>query len=163
MCFPPFLYSFATKILLETVLNDFLSDMALSLKKEIFTFTKAQTSAIFATVCDYAMRLLIDKGLGCNYLLATALGGVTGAIVNCIVNYNFAFRGNKARKRDVAMRYFLMWVGSIALNTLGTGFFKEIVGLKAYFAMLLTSFLVAICWNYGLQRSFVFRAFKKKD
>ncbi len=135
--------------------------MSFSIKKEILTFFKAQGSAIFATGCDYAMRLFIDKLVGLNYLTATVIGGLTGAVVNCIVNYNFAFRGNSARKRDVALRYFLMWTGSIALNTLGTAFFKECVGLKAYFAMLLTSFLVAICWNYGLQRSFVFRGYRR--
>ncbi len=137
--------------------------MALSLKKELFTFTKAQTSAIFATACDYAVRLIVDKVVGMNYLVATAMGAVTGAVVNCVVNYNFAFRGNSARKRDVAWRYLFTWVGSIVLNTSGTAFFHEVVGLKAYFAMLLTSFLVAICWNYGLQRSFVYRAFRAKN
>ncbi len=136
--------------------------MALSLKKEIFTFSKAQCSAIFATCCDYAVRLLFDKALDFNYLAATFIGAVTGGIVNSFVNYNFAFRGNHARKIDVAWRYFVMWAGSILLNTAGTGFFKEFVGLKVYFSMLLTSFLVALCWNYMLQRSFVYKDYKKK-
>ncbi len=135
--------------------------MALSLKKEIFTFCKAQGSAAFATGCDYAMRLFIDKVLDHNYLVATFLGAVTGGIVNCFVNYNFAFRGNTARKIDVALRYFLMWAGSIALNTAGTAFFKEVAHIRVYTAMLLTSFLVALCWNYMLQRSFVYHDFRR--
>ncbi len=134
--------------------------MSFSLKKELFTFTKAQTSAIFATACDYAMRLLIDKVVGLNYLLATALGALTGALVNCIVNYNFTFRGNAARKRDVALRYAFTWTGSITLNTLGTAFFHEVLGVKAYLAMLITSLLVALLWNYSLQRSFVYQTIK---
>ncbi|MCD8288517.1 MAG: GtrA family protein [Prevotella sp.] len=137
--------------------------MSLSLKKEIFTFCKAQGSAVFATGCDYAMRLFIDKVLDHNYLMATFFGALTGGMVNCIVNYNFAFRGNTARKIDVVLRYFLMWAGSIALNTAGTAFFKEIVGLRVYTAMLLTSFLVALFWNYMLQRSFVYHDFRHID
>ncbi len=118
---------------------------------------------MIATGCDYAMRLFLDKIVDLNYLYATFLGGLTGGIVNCFVNYNFAFRGNTPRKIDVAMRYFLMWAGSIALNTGGTGFFKEVAHLRVYTAMLLTSFLVALFWNYMLQRSFVFHEFHKKD
>lgn len=135
--------------------------MALSLKQEIFTFCKAQGSAVFATGCDYAVRLLVDKVFDHNYLYATVAGGLTGGIVNCLVNYDFAFRGNTARKIDVALRYFLMWAGSIALNTGGTGFFKEVVHIRVYTAMLITSFLVALFWNYALQRSFVYKNFRK--
>ncbi len=137
--------------------------MILSLKKEVFTFCKAQGSAVFATGCDYAMRLFLDKIVDVNYLYATFVGGVTGGVINCFVNYNFAFHGNTARKRDVIVRYFLMWTGSILLNTAGTGFFKEVARLKVYTAMLLTSFLVALFWNYMLQRTVVFKDFHKKN
>ncbi len=139
------------------------SPMGLSIKKEIQTFFKAQGSAIFATACDYAMRLFLDKVVDFNYLTATFLGALTGGIVNCFVNYNFAFRNNGVHKKDVAARYFVIWAGSICLNTAGTGFFKEYVHIPAYFAMLLTSLLVAFFWNYLLQRSFVFHSFRKKE
>ncbi len=128
-----------------------------SIKREIFTFTKAQGSALFATLVDYAVLLFLDKVCGWDYLLATFCGAVTGGVLNCFVNYNFAFRGNGRKKWDVAWRYLLMMCGSIILNTIGTGFFKEVVGIKVYYARPLTSLLVAICWNYMLQRTFVFK------
>ena len=130
--------------------------MARNLKKELFTFCKAQGSAAFATLCDYAMRVLLDKIININYVSATFLGAVTGGLVNCIINYRFVF-GTDRRKRDVAWRYMVIWAGSVLLNTAGTAFFKEVVGIKAYYAMMLTSLLVAIGWNYTMQRWFVFR------
>lgn len=136
--------------------------MAFSIKKEIFTFSKAQGSALFATGCDYAMRVFIDLIVNFDYLIATFLGAVTGGIVNCLVNYRFVFSDNDAKKRDVAWRYFVIWAGSIILNTAGTGFFKEVVGIKVYISMMLTSVLVAVLWNYMLQRSFVFRGRKAR-
>ncbi len=129
----------------------------ISIKREIFTFTKAQSSALASTVIDYAVRLLFDKIIGTDYITATFIGAFTGGVINCFVNYNFAFRGNGRKKWDVAWRYLFMWSGSIVWNTLGTAFFKETCHIKAYTSMLLTSFIVAICWNYMLQRVFVFK------
>jgi len=134
--------------------------MVRNIKKEVTTFMKAQGSAIFATGCDYFMRLMLDKVIGTSYVWATFLGAVFGGIVNCCINYRWVFSGNDNRKRDVAWRYLVIWLGSVILNTAGTAFFKEVVGIKAYYAMLLTSALVAIGWNYTMQRWFVFR--KKK-
>lgn len=131
--------------------------MARSITKEIFTFVKAQGSAAFATFCDYASRVFLDKIVDISYVSATFFGAIIGGIVNCIINYRFVFKDNDQRKRDVAWRYSVIWVGSILLNTGGTAFFKEVIGLKAYFAMLVTSALVAFGWNYTMQRFFVFK------
>lgn len=131
--------------------------MARSITKEIFTFVKAQGSAGLATLCDYAARVFLDKIVDISYVSATFFGAIVGGIVNCIINYRFVFGDSDQRKRDVAWRYFIIWCGSILLNTAGTAFFKEVVGLKAYFAMMLTSALVAVGWNYTMQRLFVFK------
>jgi putative flippase GtrA len=135
--------------------------MSGNIKNEVFTFTKAQGSALVATLCDYMMRVFLDLIIGLTYIHATFFGALTGGIVNCCINYRFVFSGNDARKRDVAWRYLIIWTGSILLNTGGTGLFKEVFGIKAYFSMLITSAIVAVCWNYMMQRLFVFRG--KKD
>ena len=137
--------------------------MVRNIKKEIFTFTKAQGSALVATLSDYLMRVFLNLIVGISYINATLCGALTGGIVNCCINYRFVFSGNDARKRDVAWRYFVIWTGSILLNTSGTAFFKEVMGVKVYFAMLMTSAIVAICWNYMMQRLFVFRGKKTDD
>lgn len=132
--------------------------MARNVKKELFTFSKAQGSALISTVCDYLMRFLLNIIIGFSYINATFFGALTGGFVNCCINYRFVFSGNDARKRDVAWRYLIIWTGSVVFNTAGTGFLKEVFGIKAYFSMLLTSAIVAICWNYMMQRLFVFRS-----
>ncbi len=129
-------------------------------KKEIFTFAKAQCSAFVATLVDYLMRIVLNKVIGFSYINATFFGALTGGIVNCCINYRFVFSGNDTRKRDVAWRYLTIWSGSILLNTAGTAFFKEVLGVKAYSSMLITSAIVALCWNYMMQRLFVFKGKK---
>lgn len=131
--------------------------MGRDIRHEVATFIKAQGSAIIATGSDYLMRVLLDKIVGLSYVSATFFGAVTGGIVNCCINYRWVFRGNDRSKRSVAWRYLTIWIGSVVLNTAGTAFFKEVVGIKAYYAMLLTSVLVAIGWNYTMQRYFVFK------
>ena len=124
--------------------------------REITTFLKAQGAAGVATFADYMMRVFVDKILAIGYLHATFIGAVTGGVVNCIINYKWAFGDHDRSKKSVAWRYLVIWTGSILLNTGGTWFFKEIVGMKAYSAMMVTSLLVAVCWNYLMQLTFVF-------
>lgn len=125
--------------------------------KEMRTFSKAQTSACIATAADYGSRLILDKIINLTYVQATFLGALVGGLVNCCINYRWVFASNDCSKRSVMWRYVVVWTGSIILNTLGTAFFKEIVHLRAYTSMIVTSALVAICWNYLMQRTFVFK------
>ena len=128
----------------------------IDISHQIKTFLKAQGAAWVATYADYMMRIFLDKVLAVGYLHATFLGALTGGFVNCAINYKWAFKDNLRKKKSVAWRYLLVWSGSIFFNTAGTWFFKEIVGLKAYYAMVVASFLVAIFWNYLMQLTFVF-------
>lgn len=129
----------------------------MAILKEILTFAKAQTSAAGATCVDYATRIVFDMIIGLTYVQATFLGALVGGLVNCCINYRWVFDTNDCSKRSVTWRYFVVWTGSIIFNTVGTAFFKEVVHLKAYTSMIVTSALVAVCWNYMMQRSFVFR------
>ena len=117
--------------------------MAHNILTEILTFTKAESSAVMATAFDYIV-------------LSTFIGAVCGGTMNCFINYNFVFYSSDLKKAQVVSRYFIIWSGSIILNFLGTLFFKGVVHMKAYYARVVTTVLVGICWNYGMQRCFVF-------
>ena len=136
--------------------------MAHRIIKEISTFIKAQSSALLATGADYAVLFLCDKVLGLNFYVATLIGAISGGILNCCVNYRFVFKATDRRKRDIAWRYAFIWMGSIVLNFLGTLLLKGGMHVKAYYARIITSMVVAIVWNYGMQRWFVFGNKKEK-
>jgi len=135
----------------------------MAIVKEILTFLKAQTSAGIATLVDYGSRIFFNKIVGVGYVGSTFLGAVIGGLANCCINYRWVFKTKDKSKREVMWRYFVVWSGSILLNTAGTWFFKAVVGLRAYTAMVVTSALVAVCWNYMMQRSFVFGNKKEKN
>lgn len=134
-------------------------------------FLKAQLSAQLASLADFVVTILLVKFLSVYYLYATFLGAVAGGIVNCVINYKWVFHAADCKKKDVAFKYVFVWGGSILLNTWGTFAFTEWLSgqlfiqnlLGAYvqnlfiISKLLVAVLVAVFWNYQLQRRFVYR------
>ena len=136
-----------------------------------FVFLRAQCSAQLATVLDFAVTLFLFYLCSLGYVYATFAGALSGAVLNCVVNYEWTFKASGLDKRGIIFKYLLVWGGSVLLNTWGTYFFTEWMQhascLNALFALLgehcflvakvLTAVLVGCGWNYFLQRSFVYR------
>lgn len=140
-------------------------------RHELFVFLKAQLSAQFASLVDFLVTILLVKLWGVFYLYATFCGSVAGGIFNCGVNYRWVFHAKECRMVNVALKYFMVWGGSILLNTWGTFALTEwltgmdwVNGLLGYYvdnvfilSKIIVALLVAFFWNYHLQRTFVYR------
>ena len=61
------------------------------------------------------------------------------------------------KKKIIAMRYFFVWTGSIVLNTLGTFLLTELSGVYFIIIKALVAIVVAVSWNYQMQRIYVFK------
>lgn len=119
-------------------------------------FTKAQCSAWVASAVDFGVTLLLANVLHVWYGHATLTGAIAGGIVNCSINYRWVFHAGGMKKKYVAMRYMFVWVGSIVLNTLGTCRLTELTGINYIISKAVVAVLVAVLWNYQMQRTFVF-------
>ncbi len=91
-------------------------------------FMKAQLSAQIATVIDFLITILLVKLFGIYYLYATFIGSVVGGIVNCVINYEWVFKAEDCKKIHVGLKYFIVWGGSILINTWGTFCFDGMAG-----------------------------------
>lgn len=134
-------------------------------------FLRAQFSAQVATVIDFMITILLAKFFGIYYVYATCIGSICGGIFNCVVNYEWTFKSKECKKTHVVIKYILVWVGSVALNTFGTYSLTEFImqfpwvkeTLSHYSSDLfilpkiVVSLLIAVLWNYQLQRLFVYR------
>ena len=129
----------------------------MGLQHEIWTFCKAQMTAQLASVVDFAVSIFLAEVFGFWYVTATFLGALSGGITNCVSNYKWVFENEGLKKRNVAYKYFMVWAGSILLNTGGTYFLTEISGHYFIYAKLLISIMVGLLWNYQLQRFFVYK------
>lgn len=149
----------------------------------IFMFLRAQFSSQIASITDFLTTIFLAKFTSLYYVYATFLGSVCGGIVNCIVNYKWTFKSTECNKLHITIKYILVWVGSILLNTWGTYLLTEALGkipwvkdtLSNYFgnyflfSKVVVSLLVGFLWNYNMQRVFVYRShnikpfFKRKN
>lgn len=140
-------------------------------------FVRAQLSAQLATICDFILTILLTSLFHLYYVYATFAGAVLGGMVNCIINYRWTFKTPECKKKHVALKYILVWIGSLFLNTWGTYLLTELM-MKVNFvhtfsgwiaenlfilSKVVMSVLVAVCWNYLLHRNFVYKDLNIKD
>lgn len=134
-------------------------------------FLRAQLSAQLATIADFVVTIALAKFFGIYYVYATCIGSIFGGAFNCVVNYEWTFKCHECKKTHVILKYISVWIGSVFLNTYGTYYMTEWIAgiswvkdtLSLYSGDLfivpkiIVSILVAIFWNYYLQRMFVYR------
>lgn len=126
------------------------------MKTQLVTFCKAEASAVVASAADFAVTLILAELLGLWYVCATFIGAVTGGVVNCMVNYRWVFSAQRLGKMRLALRYIVVWAGSIGLNTGLTYLVTELAGCNFNVSKVVVACLVAVLWNYQMQRCNVF-------
>lgn len=127
-----------------------------NLKKAILTFCKAQCSAWIASAVDFGVTLVLAEMVGLWYGYATFAGAVSGGITNCAINYRWVFHAFGMKKKYVAIRYTIVWVGSIVFNTYGTYLLTETTKQNFIISKIVVAIIVAVLWNYQMQCHFVF-------
>ena len=140
-------------------------------KGGLFTFLRAQLSSQLASATDFLITIVLASVFNLFYVYATFIGSVCGGITNCIVNYRWTFKAMDVKKRYIAIRYLIVWGGSILLNTTGvylmTELLKEIpllMKVPDFFyenifiiSKIVVSLLVGFLWNYNMHRLFVYK------
>lgn len=134
----------------------------------VIEFLKAQFTSVTATAVDFMLTAVLFQFAGANHVLGTFMGSVAGGVVNCALNYRWTFLGDRPSKKWVALKYGMVWVGSILFNTYGTA-----IGVKLFSGAgrvelgtvmsvkLVVAILVAVFWNFMMQKYFVFRKLKR--
>ena len=125
-------------------------------------FIRAQFSSLSATGVDYAVTAILFQFCSVGYVWSALLGAMCGGLFNGIVNYEWTFRGTSRSKRSVALRYLVVWAGSIALNTLGVILLAPLFSSNVRLGSLMSakvnvSILVGCLWNFLLQKNWVYR------
>ena len=88
-------------------------------RHSLLMFLRAQLSAQFATLADFILTYVCFKWFGIYYVLATSIGAITGGIINCVINYKWAFATKDCQFKWVFFKYVLVWIGSFILNVGG--------------------------------------------
>ena len=137
-------------------------------RHSLFMFLRAQLSAQFATLADFILTYVCFQWLGIYYVMATSIGAITGGIVNCVINYKWAFATKDCQFKWVFFKYILVWIGSFLLNVGGVYLLVELLkhhtylwerasGFYLIIAKIIVAVIVSVGWNYILHRYFVFQ------
>ena len=138
-----------------------------------FFFTLVRSS-MSSQLCGWIDTLTSFLVLSLFYLtawLSTAIGAFVGGILNCIINYRFTFQAVGVEWRVALTKFIFIWAGSLLLNSFGTqavyslvkgwSWFENVTGIgedSIFLASrLFVALTVSLCWNFLLQRHFVFR------
>lgn len=140
-------------------------------KVGFFTFMRAQFSSQISSLFDFIVTILAAKLFHIYYVYATSLGSVAGGFMNCFINYYWTFKAQDCKKKYVVIKYFLVWIGSICLNTWGIYLLTETIQSMPWVQNTLShifddifivckifvSLMVGWFWNYNLHRTFVYK------
>jgi putative flippase GtrA len=123
----------------------------------MYIFFKANIASIIASLFDYAVTITLVYFLNTNIVLAGVTGNVCGGILNFIIARYWAFDVTKNSAINQGYKYAVVWTGNLLLNALGL-YFLNSFGLMHYtLAKMITALVVAVTYNYPLQKNYVFR------
>lgn len=142
----------------------------------IFTFLRSSISSQISSWIDMGTSFVFFAWIFFalddfwRSMLSVAVGAVCGGIVNCCINYRFTFHATGQPVKSVAVKYALVWTGSLLLNMYGTTFFGDLLSRWQFLldmgftpdgifatSRLTISLIVSLAWNFVLQRNFVYR------
>jgi len=121
------------------------------------TFLKAQCSALISTAVDFLATIFLTQVVGLWYLMSSCMGTILGGYVNFSLGRNWAFQINNSEKLSQALRYAVVWSGSLLLNTFMLYLFTEVLRLHYIVSKSIVSVLVGVFLNFYFQKTFVFK------
>ena len=122
----------------------------------MITFLKAQVASFVASMVDYLFTILGVEVFGFWYLWASGLGTVIGGITNFTIGRRWVFDAKEDPAPSQLLRYSLVWLGYFVLTTLGVYLFTHFLNINYIISKVAVSILMAIFYNYPLQKKFVF-------
>ncbi|MEP6652270.1 MAG: GtrA family protein [Myxococcales bacterium] len=127
------------------------------------TFARSNVTSLFTTALDFATLIGLTELAGVNYVVATWLGTVVGALSNFLINRNWAFRARGKHYGPQFARFLLVQVAASAFHTGGVWGLTTTGGVPYPISKAIVSVAVYLLWNYPLNRRFVFSHSRRSD
>lgn len=126
-------------------------------KSFLYSFLKFQFAAIVATIIDLSTFYVLIYFHPRWYLEATAFGALLGAITNFIICRYWVTTSVGSPLSKQAIKYALVSTGSLLLNTLLVYISTDTLQIEKEFSRIIAAVIVAISYNFLLQKYFVFK------
>ncbi|WP_181304217.1 GtrA family protein [Rufibacter sp. XAAS-G3-1] len=123
----------------------------------MLTFLKAQTASVGATIVDFLVTILAVEFFGSWYVMGTMLGTASGGVTHFALSREWVFHAEDSSVSMQAIRYFIIWNGSLVLNAIGIYVITHYAGISYLISKVITSVVIGVGYNYLMQKKFVFR------
>ncbi len=124
----------------------------------VTSFLRYNASAYTATLFDYITFLVLrSEYVGIYYPVAKFIGGCVGATVAFLLGRNWTFNNKDVVVTKQSLRFAAVVGGSILLNTAGTYLVTEGLHIDEKYSAIIVAIFVGACYNFPMQRYFVFR------
>ena len=123
----------------------------------MITFLKANISSSIASFFDYLVTIFLVSFFKVDVVIVSATGTICGGVLNFLVGRNWVFKSRQRKAHQQALRYGVVWGGNLMLNTGGMYLLTRLLKVHYVVAKFVVSFVVGICYNYTLQKKFVFK------
>lgn len=120
-------------------------------------FYKSQFASLMATMVDFLLTIFIKEVFGLWYLAANVVGMIAGGCTQFTLNRKWTFKEGKSGLSDVVVRYVVVWVSGLILNTSGLWLLTHFFGINYIISKLIVSVVLAVSVNFYLQKRYVFR------
>lgn len=122
----------------------------------LISFARSQIASVFATFTDFGVLFLFVEGFGVYYVVATAIGAFSGAVVHFLLGRFWAFIAIEGNPYFQIFKYALVAAGSLILNSAGVYLMTSFGGIPYGISKLITATIVGLSYNFLLHRYFVF-------
>lgn len=126
-------------------------------KLSLNKFLRAQVSSLISTIVDFGVTIFLKELCGVWHLFSTSVGSILGGITNFALGRQWVFNAAELSMESQAIRYLLVWGGSIFLNIGGVWLLTGIGNFNYLYSKILTAVFVGIFFNYLLQNTYVFK------
>ena len=126
-------------------------------KSDSKEFLRSQVAAFISTCVDYLTVITLTEIAGLWYIYSNVFGALLGAITNFSLGRHWTIKAQTGAVGNQAFKYALVSLGSVCLNTFGLFALKEWGNVNYIVAKIIVGILIAVCFNYVLQKHFVFK------
>jgi putative flippase GtrA len=123
----------------------------------MITFTKAQLISVLASLVDFGVTWILVQKVGAPAVAGGATGTLCGGVTHFMISRTWVFNAQEKKWAGQLNRYVLVWIGNLVLNVSGLWLLHDYMRINVWIAKIITAVLVAVLYNYQLQKRFVFK------
>ena len=121
------------------------------------SFLRAQLASFTATAVDFLTVIFLTEVLGIWYVASNAIGAFAGTVVNFIIGRYWVFVSTERNITHQALRYGLVSIGSLILNTGGVYLITEYFQINYIYSKIFVSIFIGVFYNFVLQKIYVYK------